>query len=113
MSNDKKAIKHDDEKIRLELLSFTFLDEVGKVMTFGAKKYASHNWRNGFQWSRLIGAAMRHLFAFARGEDLDPETGLSHLAHLGCCVMFLFEHYKRKLGTDDRYIETMPKEDSK
>lgn len=98
--------KNDQEKIRLELLSVCFLEEIAKVMTFGAKKYDSHNWRSGFAWSRLLGAALRHLLAFMRGEDKDPESGFSHLAHLGCCTMFLFEHYHRKLGKDDRYKET-------
>lgn len=61
------------------------------------------NWAKGFTWSRLIGAALRHLFAFARGEDRDPESGLSHLAHAGCCILFLITHERCKLGTDDRY----------
>lgn len=61
------------------------------------------NWAKGFTWSRLIGAALRHLFAFARGEDRDPESGLSHLAHAGCCILFLITHERCKLGTDDRF----------
>lgn len=97
------AMKHDSDKVRLELLSVPALTAIAEVLTFGAKKYADHNWRKGFDWSRLFGAAMRHLFAAMRGEDLDPESGLPHLAHLGCCVMFLLEHYLCKLGRDDRY----------
>lgn len=97
------AIKADDNKNRVDLLPIGPMLAISEVLTFGAKKYADHNWRKGFKWSRLIGAAMRHLFSFARGEDKDPETGLSHLAHLGCCVMFLLEHEQNKLGTDDRY----------
>lgn len=95
--------KHDGEKIRLELLPTRALEEIGKVLTFGAKKYDAWNWAKGFAWSRLIGATFRHLFAFARGEDRDPETGLSHLAHAGCCILFLLEHVLGGLGTDDRY----------
>lgn len=97
------AIKADEDKNRVDLLPVGPMLAIAEVLTFGAKKYADHNWRKGFKWSRLIGAAMRHLFSFARGEDKDPETGLSHLAHLGCCVMFLLEHEQNKLGTDDRY----------
>jgi hypothetical protein len=99
----KTAIKHDQEKNRLDLLPIRPLEEIGKVLTHGAVKYTENNWRNGFKWSRLIGAAMRHLFSFARGEDNDPETGLSHLAHLGCCVLFLLEHKLSSLGEDDRW----------
>jgi hypothetical protein len=103
MTEAENAIKKDQDKIRWELLSVDAMEEIAKVMTFGAKKYDAHNWRRGFDWSRLIGASYRHLSAWHNGQDVDPETGLSHLAHLGCCVMFLLEHEKRKLGKDDRY----------
>ena len=95
--------KHDQDKVQLELLSPIALTEIGKVLTFGAKKYASHNWRKGLSWSRVLGAALRHLLAFIGGEDKDPESGLSHLAHLGCCVMFLLEYEVTKKELDDRY----------
>lgn len=108
--------KNDSEKVRWELLSVDALNEVAKVMTFGAKKYDDNNWRGGFAWSRLIGAAYRHLSAWHNGQDKDPETGLSHLAHLGCCVMFMLEHEIRGLGKDDRYkhpnIQTLPRDGS-
>lgn len=97
------AIKFDNEKVRLDLLSVVALERTAKVLTFGARKYDEHNWRRGFKWSRLIAAAMRHLFAFIRGEDKDPETGLSNLDHLACCVMFLQEHEATGLGVDDRF----------
>lgn len=108
------AIKHDSEKVRLDLLSTIALVEIAKVMTFGARKYNDHNWRNGFKWSRLLGAALRHLFAFVGGEDKDPETGLSHLAHAGCCIMFLLEHEAVHKDKDDRYKQVSkhePKEE--
>lgn len=95
--------KNDSEKIRMELLSTTALLEIAKVATFGAKKYAPDNWRGGLAWRRVLGAAFRHLSAFNDGEDKDPETGLSHLAHLGCCVMFLLEYEKTHKDLDDRY----------
>ena len=97
------ALKFDADKVRVELLSVDAMNEIAKVMTFGAKKYADHNWRNGFNWSRLYGAALRHLFAHLNGEDKDPESGLSHLAHAGCCIQFLIEHEVRGLGKDDRF----------
>lgn len=99
------ALKEDSEKTRVELVSFTGLEEIGKVLATGAKKYEADNWRKGFAWRRLIGALLRHTFAFARGEDFDPETGLSHMAHAGCCVLFLLEHQLCGLGQDDRHKE--------
>jgi hypothetical protein len=103
------GIKFDNEKAQLHLLSVDAMEEIGKVLTFGAKKYDAHNWRKGFIWSRILSSLLRHIFAWMRGEDKDPETGLSHLAHAGCCIMFLLEFEIRKIGTDDRYKYTQNK----
>jgi hypothetical protein len=103
------ALKFDGEKTRGELLDPLALEGLAKVLTFGAKKYSAHNWRSGFKWSRLIGAMMRHLFAICRGEDTDPESGLPHIDHLGCCWMFLSWHMKTGAGTDDRWHEVTTK----
>lgn len=98
-----KAVKFDGEKIQLELLSASWLLGVGRVLTFGARKYAAHNWRNGLQQSRLVGAALRHLVAYLGGENLDPESGLPHLHHASCCLMFASELLETHPELDDRY----------
>lgn len=97
------GIKHDGEKPDMSLLSSIAMTEVAKVMTFGKKKYAAHNWRGGFVWSRPAAAALRHIFAWLGGEDKDPETGLSHLAHASCCLMFLLEFEQTHKQLDDRH----------
>ncbi len=95
--------KHDEGKPLLALLPVEALVEVGKVMTFGAKKYTAHNWRGGFAYTRVASAALRHLFARISGKDVDEESGLSHLAHAVCCVLFLLTFQLTNTGTDDRY----------
>ena len=97
------ATKHDADKAPMELLSHEALLEIAKVFGFGAKKYGRFNYREGMEWSRVVGAAYRHLGAFNSGEDLDPESGLTHLAHLGCCVMMLLDYYREHKSKDDRY----------
>ena len=96
------ATKHDQEKTRLELIPVSGIEGIGRAMTFGSKKYEDHNWTKGFNYSRLIGSAMRHLNAYNEGQDKDPESGLSHLDHLGACVVMLIAHEVEGLGTDDR-----------
>lgn len=98
-----EGLKNDMGKTELALLPFEAVEEVGKVLTFGALKYEAHNWRKGMAWSRMLSAALRHIFAFARGEDLDPESGLSHLAHAACCILFLLSYTLNGGGHDDRY----------
>jgi hypothetical protein len=97
------ALKFDDGKLPLHLLSTEAMNQTAAVLQFGAEKYAAHNWRKGFTWSRPLAAAMRHITAFNAGEDKDPESGLSHLAHAACCIMFLLEFEKTHRELDDRY----------
>lgn len=99
---ETEFIKADKDKNRLELLPFAALEEVGKVLTFGAKKYKDHNWRRCDKPSRYVGAALRHLFAWSKGEDNDPETGLSHIAHASCCCLFLLGLIMDGKAPDDR-----------
>ena len=99
----KQAVKFDACKPPLGLISRTALEEEAKVMAFGAQKYGRDNWRAGMDFSRLVDAALRHVYAFADGEDNDKETGLSHLAHARCCMAFLLEFEGKSLGKDDRF----------
>lgn len=103
MSKEVKGLKYDQGKPPMDLLSAKALTEIAKVMGFGATKYSANNWRNGIQWSRIIGAALRHIEAFNDGQDKDPETGLSHIAHASCCLMFLLEYEQTHPELDDRY----------
>ena len=97
------ALKFDGDKLPVNLLSTEALNQTAAVLKFGADKYHAHNWRDGFAWSRPLAAAMRHIMAFNDGEDKDPESGLSHLAHAACCIMFLLEFEKTHPELDDRY----------
>ena len=97
------ALKFDTDKLPLNLLSTEAMNQTAAVLKFGAQKYAEHNWRKGFQWSRPLAAAMRHITAFNDGEDIDPESGLSHMAHAACCIMFILEFQKTHPELDDRY----------
>jgi len=98
----RKFVKHDAGKPALELLPFRALVVVGDVLRYGSLKYEPGNWKRGAAWSRYLGAALRHVFAWASGESNDIETGLSHLAHAVCCLLFLMEYELRGIGTDDR-----------
>ena len=98
-----KALKFDTDKLPLDLLPFEALEEIALVLQHGAKKYNANNWRKGFIYSRPFAAILRHLFAYWKGEDLDQDSGLHHLAHAGCELLFLLSFIKTETGVDDRY----------
>lgn len=100
------GIKHDANKLPYDLVPWDAVDEVVSVLRFGAGKYAARNWEQGvpFRWGRMSAAAFRHLKAWSMGEDNDPETGISHLAHCMCMLLFLLAHVLRKRGHDDRML---------
>lgn len=96
------GVKHDTGKPDLSLLPVEFLNQVAFAMMHGERKYGRHNYLQGMQWSRIIAACARHLYAFAGGEDLDSESGVSHLGHAGACILMLVMHVKRNVGEDNR-----------
>lgn len=92
MTPDTRRIgrKEDQEKLRYDLIPMGMLRNLAAVMTFGAQKYAPHNWQlvdNGRD--RYYAAAMRHLEARRQGEILDPESGLPHTSHAIACLAFI------------------------
>lgn len=77
--------KDDQGKPRAGLVLSEFalaLEGVIQAGTFGASKYSDKGWRLvANAKSRYHDAMLRHYLAHAKGEELDPETGLSHLKH--------------------------------
>lgn len=89
--NDPKlGRKFDNSKLRYSLIPLDALQDVVKVLEFGAKKYAPDNWKYVDKaQERYWDAAMRHIVAYKLEDKADSETGLSHLAHAVCCLLFL------------------------
>jgi hypothetical protein len=95
------------------LLPWVSLRVVALVMKAGAEKYAPHDWRRGASWSMYWSAILRHLTAWYEGEDLDPESGLSHLAHACASILILLHYALTQTGDDDRPCSTYPKASSR
>lgn len=79
--------------------------KVAEVAGFGEQKYARLNYLRGYDWSLSYDACQRHLHAFWSGQDLDPESGLPHLAHAAWHCLAMLAFMQHGLGTDDRYIK--------
>ncbi len=97
-----EGTRYDEGKEPYHLLAPELLESVSRVLDWGQRKYAPRNWEKGMHWSRVFGSLMRHMWKWWRGENIDNETGLSHLAHAGANIMFLIAYEQRKVGTDDR-----------
>lgn len=80
------------------------LEQVARVYGMGAKKYDAHNWAKGYPWSLSYSALYRHIEKTRKGEWLDEESGLPHLAHAAFHLFTLLEFEEHGLGTDDRWI---------
>ena len=83
----------DGTKLPYELLPAKAIEEVVRVLEFGAKKYSPNGWKKlgNSDLQKLLGAALRHVFAFLDGEYFDKDTGLDHLAHASCNLLFIQE----------------------
>lgn len=102
--------KDDAGKARIDLIPPEFVFQTAHVLAIGAKKYGDNNWARGANWSRYYAAMQRHLWAWWSGEEGDPETGHSHLAHAACCLAFLVAYETRNIGKDDRQIQEVNNE---
>ena len=85
--------KFDGNKLEYGLIPPLALEATVDVLTFGAQKYERDNWKRvPDSKRRYYDALQRHLWAWKKGEIIDPESGKHHLAHAMCCLMFLYEH---------------------
>jgi hypothetical protein len=89
IDDEIRGLKYNTNKIRWELLPKDALEQIACVFTHGAVKYEAENWRKGIPFSECIGSMYRHLSAFERGEDIDPNSTLFHLAHLNFWSLIL------------------------
>lgn len=77
--------------------------EVALAMLEGARKYGRHNYRiKGVRGSVYYDAALRHLCEWWEGEDVDPDSGLNHIAKAIACLFVLRDSMLMENWTDDR-----------
>ena len=99
---------YDDGKLRYDLLPARALAQIVNVFTYGAKKYTTEefdgarNWELGMPFHHHLGSMMRHIEAYRGGEDIDPESGCSHLAMAATRCMMLLELHDTHPALDDR-----------
>lgn len=88
-----------DGKLRWDLLPLAEIEDIVRVYTEGAKKYADNSWQDipdGF--NRYLGATMRHLVAYTKGERFDSDTGCMHLAQVVWNAIAMLYYDKHNKG---------------
>lgn len=97
-------------KSGVQMIDPEFILGIGDVLTYGAKKYAENNWMRGMSWTTVFGAVLRHCLSWFGGEERDPESGLPHLHHAACSLMFLGFYADRAIYAqfDDRKFTSGP-----
>lgn len=105
LNSNKKgtAARYNADKPQLSYIPMETLYGECAVWAFGEKKYSKHNWKKGMPWMAAFDSLQRHLIAWQGGEEADPESGLSHLAHASANLRMLlyFTMYHPEL--DDRF----------
>jgi hypothetical protein len=99
-----KAETYDDGKPPLAHLPWDALREVAMVQAYGHKKYGDfYNYKKGMELSRNLSCAIRHITDFMDGDDLDSESGRSHLGHAATRILFALQNIREGVAIDDRY----------
>lgn len=100
-TNPKDAV--GTRKVPLSVLPWPPLMEVGLGLMEGARKYGRHNYRAaGIRYSVYFDATLRHLAAWWEGEDIDPDSGLSHITKATAGLLVLRDAMLCGKVTDDR-----------
>lgn len=102
--NKEGALRYNQDKLRWSLVDYEALEPMVRVLEFGADKYAPDNWKKGMSYRSTSESLLRHMYAFMNGEDIDPESGISHIGHVLCNAMFLSNYLKHREEFDDRKI---------
>lgn len=86
-----QSAKADKGKLELSLVNPELVKAVAEVRMYGTEKYGdSENWRK-VEPKRYVDALYRHLLAYIEGNEVDEESGLSHLSHMACNISFLLD----------------------
>lgn len=119
MSNDKKelygdvevtktgSLRYNNDKPQMHHIPPKFLLELADLMTQSAKKYSRWNYAKGQPFTMPYDSMMRHICKFMDGQDIDEESGKSHLLHVAANAMIMWTTQEYRLSEypelDDRF----------
>jgi hypothetical protein len=100
-SNPKDAL--GIKKVPFSCVPANVIGEIALGLMEGGRKYGRHNYRVvGVRTSVYYDAALRHLMSYWEGEDIDPDSGLSHISKALSCLTVLRDAMMNNMCEDDR-----------
>jgi len=84
----EEGMKFDNGKLRYDLIPPEAKKWLAEILTFGAAKYTPNSWQ-GIEIDRYLAAMERHINDWRMGIENDEESGLHHLKHALCNMMFI------------------------
>lgn len=100
---DSGAVKEVSNKHRLDLVTPEMIEGLANPLAYGVSKYAARNWEKGIPLMTSYAAALRHLLKWARGIDVDEESGLLHIEQALCNIgMIVTQTARKRDDLDDR-----------
>lgn len=100
----EQGLRFNEGKLRYDLLEPYAVEQLVKIFTRGAQKYAPNNWLKGLPWMDVVASLERHLAEFKKGVDFDEETKLLHMAHVAWNAMAIVSYYKHRPEFDNRML---------
>lgn len=91
----EKASRYNEGKPKWSLVHYESLVPMIRVLEFGALKYAPFNWQKEMNLKEILESMQRHLAALMDGEEIDKESGISHMGHIQCNALFYNYHFER------------------
>lgn len=96
-----KSLRYNFGKPRWSQVHFESLIPMVRVLEFGEQKYGKSNWKINLDRTEILESLSRHLFSLMDGEEIDKESGLSHIGHIMSNAMF-YEYHTNKTRKDGK-----------
>ena len=94
-NNSEKALRYNEGKPKWSLVHYKSLEPMIRVLEFGALKYEPENWKKSMDLKEILNSMQRHLAKLMDGEEVDSESGISHMGHIQCNALF-YNYHKDK-----------------
>ena len=95
LEENNKAMRFNEGKRKWSLVDFKSLEPMIEALEYGAEKYSPDGWKKGYDKKEILESMMRHIASLMDGEEVDTESGVSHMGHIQVNAMF-YNYFNRQ-----------------